>query len=243
MSEDNVGLRLKKVREEHGISLEDAYSTTKIHPKILKAIEENRLSDIPSSLYIKGFLRTYADFLGVDSVKVLEDFSRMCPEQLKPEYPLQSEKEAVGLAKNYFSITLFYVIGIVVVFLIAFIVPNKLFKSHNAQTVKNKSVVSATPQSVSPLKKSEVLSLTMRSRADVWIQVKADGKLIYKNIFKKGSIKNIEAFERVDLWVGNADVLILELNNQRLKIPAKGVVKGIVITASGIRIEKTKNRK
>lgn len=60
-----IGARLKKARLEKGISLEDAQKKTKIHLNILKAIEEDNLSNI-SPIYIKGFLKIYSKFLSVD---------------------------------------------------------------------------------------------------------------------------------------------------------------------------------
>jgi len=62
---ESAGARLKKLRLEKGLSLEDVYKKTKIHLSILKSIEEDNLVGI-SPIYIKGFLKIYCGLLGVD---------------------------------------------------------------------------------------------------------------------------------------------------------------------------------
>ncbi|MFH0855747.1 MAG: RodZ domain-containing protein [Candidatus Omnitrophota bacterium] len=61
-----IGEKLKKIRQEKGLSLEEAHKKTKIHVNILKAIEGDSLTDL-SPVYLKGFLKIYCNFLGVDS--------------------------------------------------------------------------------------------------------------------------------------------------------------------------------
>jgi cytoskeletal protein RodZ len=62
---DQTGAALKKLRLEKGISLEEVHKKTKIHPNILKAIEGDSLTNL-SPIYLKGFLKIYCNFLGVD---------------------------------------------------------------------------------------------------------------------------------------------------------------------------------
>jgi len=65
MITDLAGARLKQVRLDKGLSIEEVHKKTKIHLDILKAIEEGGLINF-SPVYIKGFLKIYCQFLGVD---------------------------------------------------------------------------------------------------------------------------------------------------------------------------------
>ncbi len=78
------GSILRRCREFHGITLEEASETTKIGISHLKALEEDRIRDFANQAYLKGFLRIYATFLGLNS----DDVSRMY-EKL---FGVQSEK-------------------------------------------------------------------------------------------------------------------------------------------------------
>jgi cytoskeletal protein RodZ len=67
------GAILKRCREFHDISLEEACETTKIGVSHLKALEEDRIGEFANLVYLKGFLRIYATYLGLNA----DDMSRM----------------------------------------------------------------------------------------------------------------------------------------------------------------------
>ena len=65
MSIEPIGEKLKKIRQTKGLSLEEVHKKTKIHINILKAIEGESLTNL-SPIYLKGFLKIYCNFLGLD---------------------------------------------------------------------------------------------------------------------------------------------------------------------------------
>jgi cytoskeletal protein RodZ len=67
------GSILRRCREFHNITLEEASETTKIGISHLKALEEDQISEFANQAYLKGFLRIYATYLGLNS----EDVARM----------------------------------------------------------------------------------------------------------------------------------------------------------------------
>ena len=62
-----LGEKLKKLRSERRISLGEVSKYTRIQIKYLEYLEEGRYDKLPADVYIKGFLKNYADFLSVDS--------------------------------------------------------------------------------------------------------------------------------------------------------------------------------
>jgi cytoskeletal protein RodZ len=64
--QDFKGSELKKIREERNIPLEQVASDTRIRLSILQDLEDNAYSELSSSTQAKGFLRLYAQYLGVD---------------------------------------------------------------------------------------------------------------------------------------------------------------------------------
>lgn len=76
-SSNSPGAVLKRCREFHGLSLEEASETTKIGVSYLKALEEDRISEFANLTYLKGFLRIYATYLGLNS----DDMARMYDKQ------------------------------------------------------------------------------------------------------------------------------------------------------------------
>ncbi len=63
----SVGTTLRICRESRGLSLEEAAEATKISKNFLRALEEDRLNDISSPAYLKGFIRTYSNYLGLEA--------------------------------------------------------------------------------------------------------------------------------------------------------------------------------
>ncbi len=68
------GYRLKEIREEQNIRLEDIAQTTKIQAQTLKYIEAEKYEKLPPEVYIKGFVTSYAKCLSLDSKKVAAEY-------------------------------------------------------------------------------------------------------------------------------------------------------------------------
>lgn len=70
----DIGQRLRSAREEREVSLEMAESETKIRRKYLEALEDGREVDLPGEVYLKGFLRTYGNYLDLDGTALVEEY-------------------------------------------------------------------------------------------------------------------------------------------------------------------------
>lgn len=74
ISTRNIGETLRQARTSKNISIEDASNQVKIRAKYIRALEDNNQSDIPASVYVRGYLRSYAEFLGLSADDILQDF-------------------------------------------------------------------------------------------------------------------------------------------------------------------------
>jgi beta-lactam-binding protein with PASTA domain/transcriptional regulator with XRE-family HTH domain len=74
MDDKSVGAMLRAAREAQGITLAKAETATRIRQKYLAALEENRSEDLPEPVFVKGFIRNYAIFLGLDPEHMLEQY-------------------------------------------------------------------------------------------------------------------------------------------------------------------------
>jgi cytoskeleton protein RodZ len=63
---ESPGRYLKTERESRNLSLRDVFKSTRINERLLKAIEEDKYELLSSPVYVKGFLDTYARYLGLD---------------------------------------------------------------------------------------------------------------------------------------------------------------------------------
>ena len=71
---EEIGRRLREAREARGIALATAEDETKIRRKYIEALESGREADLPGEAYLKGFLRTYGNYLGLDGPAMVEAY-------------------------------------------------------------------------------------------------------------------------------------------------------------------------
>jgi cytoskeleton protein RodZ len=102
-----IGNSLREARERQGLEYPQIELATKIRAKYIRALEDEHFEVLPTGTYIKGFLRSYAEFLGLDgqlyvdeynSRNVVESFDDM-PQRRPPRRHERSvEKKVVLLA-------------------------------------------------------------------------------------------------------------------------------------------------
>ena len=71
-----LGEKLQKMRNEKRLSLGEISRATKIQVKYLEYLENNDYDKLPASVYVKGFLRSYAAYLGVNENSLIKSFER-----------------------------------------------------------------------------------------------------------------------------------------------------------------------
>lgn len=75
-----IGEALRAARERAGITLADAAAETRIRQSFLAALEREEFDHLGGDVYVKGFLRSYARFLGLDPDPFVEAFVQVRPE-------------------------------------------------------------------------------------------------------------------------------------------------------------------
>lgn len=71
--EGKVGRVLERARKDRGLSLEEAERATKIRKRYLVGLEDDDYTVLPDAVYAQGFLKTYANFLGLDGAELSRD--------------------------------------------------------------------------------------------------------------------------------------------------------------------------
>jgi cytoskeleton protein RodZ len=93
----DIGTTLREARIRARIDISEVEARTKIRAKYLRAIENEEWDLLPGPVYVKSFLRTYGDFLGVDSRLLVDEFKRRyerpADQDLRPISSLGRERE------------------------------------------------------------------------------------------------------------------------------------------------------
>jgi Helix-turn-helix domain len=70
-----IGNSLREARLRQGLDFGDVELATKIRAKYIRALEEEEFEVLPAGTYIKGFLRSYAEFLGLDGQLYVDEYN------------------------------------------------------------------------------------------------------------------------------------------------------------------------
>jgi cytoskeleton protein RodZ len=85
-----VGATLREARTDRGVDLSEVEAATKIRRRFLAAIENEAWDVLPDPAYAAGFVRAYADYLGLDGARMAAE----CPLQPSPPLPRSETRRA-----------------------------------------------------------------------------------------------------------------------------------------------------
>ena len=87
-----IGPALREARERRGLAFGDVEADTAIRTRYIRALEEEQFHVLPGATYTKGFLRAYADYLGLDGQLFIDEFnSRHHDARAPQEQPIASQ--------------------------------------------------------------------------------------------------------------------------------------------------------
>jgi hypothetical protein len=87
-----IGNSLREARERQGLGYPEIELATKIRAKYIRALEEEDFTSLPGDAYIRGFLRTYADYLGLDSDVYVDEYASRFITSWRDELPPRPER-------------------------------------------------------------------------------------------------------------------------------------------------------
>src|SRR5438105_15907715 len=91
-----IGNSLREARLRQKLDFPEIEQAVKVRAKYLRALEEEEFDILPASTYVKGFLRAYADFLGLDGQLYVDEYnSRFVANDEHFTHPLRTRRSNV----------------------------------------------------------------------------------------------------------------------------------------------------
>ncbi|MCX7661230.1 MAG: helix-turn-helix domain-containing protein, partial [Candidatus Omnitrophica bacterium] len=222
---ENIAKILKARRQERRISLEETHQKTKIPLKFLQAIEEEQIPEM-NPVYLKGFLKIYCNFLGLNYQELLEKISEQIQKESKKESPLFADtqiKLKIWKAPSLKIIVIFLIVIIFISGLFIFGFKTRrtriaLRESKETENLKSptsfpKTIEWPTPQAKSAIP-AKTIKVRIRARQDCWLKATVDGKVVFQSVLKKGRFEVWEANKEIELSLGNAGGVELYVNEK-----------------------------
>lgn len=87
-----IGTELKRLREQKGLTLEEVHQALKIRIRYLEAIEAGDVGALPGIVYARGFIKSYAEFLGINGQELLDTYAT--PAQAAETAPIEKTRSS-----------------------------------------------------------------------------------------------------------------------------------------------------
>lgn len=242
----SLGIRLRELREAKGVSLDDIARSTRVGKRHLEALETDNWSELPSPVFVKGFIRAYCEFLEGSPDEALAEYRMAVGETVKPER-LQTaahSQPSRRFGPLMVSLVLFIALGGSLFALRTGLKGSQLPAPVRANTESAPApapVAAATLPPVQPAptaameEKPAAQRLVVRAIEPTWIRVQVDEGQVAEELMQVGAVREWTAAKKFVITVGNAGGLEVDLNGRRMPpLGAKGaVIQRLVLPAEG----------
>lgn len=281
-----IGRVLREAREARNLTIQAVEEATKIRRKYLEALEGGREADLPGEVYLKGFLRSYGNYLGLDGAGLVEQYKQEQEAQSasqqpvgadararKPEKPAaEQSQEGQRPAFTFAQVGLFEKMvkraGLLVVLAAVaggviwagWVIGGQIGKQAEPAAETPKPTTPQTtpppqtkkPDPPAPPKVPEPAKVQMAAPIDgsiswtvpaneirvklkfegtVWMQAVVDGKELPDEMVPSGQTREFKGSKNVQVRLGWADAVSVEVNGQSFGNPAKSGPWNWVFTA------------
>jgi cytoskeletal protein RodZ len=239
----DIGTTLREARIRARIDMSEVEARTKIRAKYLRAIENEEWDLLPGPVYVKSFLRTYGDFLGLDSRTLVDEYKRQyerpSDHELRPISSLSRERERAARGPR---IPPWLIVGVVLVGIVAalyFVGSNNNNSSSNNPTTPTTAANQPSQHRKAHKKKQQhksapakpktvTLQLVPTSTVYVCVTNGAGTPLIAGRTFAAGETIPTEKASKLLITLGNSSVQ-MKVNGKTVQV-ANGSPIGYSIT-------------
>jgi hypothetical protein len=193
-----IGGSLREARLKRGLSPADVQKAIRIRDRYLQALEEERWELLPGDAYVKGFLRTYADYLGLDGSLYVEEYNSRFSQPDEPQLVPQRFERRGRRAGGVGFLRPLVIIGLIVA-VVAAVAAWQLSGSSNPKqsTPPTTTTPTTTAAHTTPKKKHEkkhvavalpsrAVVVASRGNAWLWVRSGANGPTVYQGTLLQG---------------------------------------------------------
>ena len=243
-----IGNSLREARLRQGFDLARVEDDTKIRAKYLQGLEDERFDVLPSETYVKGFLRTYADYLGLDGQLYVDEFNSRFATAEEPFVTAVSRPRRRSVSESSFVVVVLAgIVAVGVLVVVAFTLGNEGAQDPRANlanapaTAPPPAATTAPPPAPATGRRPTTAKLVLTAaRGDCWVAVRAgapDGELLFSGTMYRGESKRFRAKR---LWLefgdGPSENLNVRLNGKRVRgFPTNAPV--VLVTPRGVRAQ------
>jgi len=242
-----LGNSLREARLRQALDFPEVEQATKIRPKYLRALEDEQFDILPGQTYVKGFLRTYAEYLGLDGQLYVDEYNSRYI-HVDEETPLRARSASSRRVAPRFesSVVLVALAAIGVLTLLVFAAwkfgtdtPPTAIPDFSTQPPA--AAPTANRQTRTPAARRVRMTVT-GALGDSWLEVyagSAGGKLLFRGTVEAGEGKGFlrfgteRAYRRYFVRMGRPQNLRIRVNGRVVRLPRRSNA-AVHVTAGGV---------
>ncbi len=236
-----IGSKLRQLREERQISIEDISLRTSIQPKSIQAIEAGQIERLPEPIYVRSMVKRYADSLGLDGLVISQQVPTWDPEvatfdpvtkiqvtgfhapvQLKPN---QTTGLNVPVKIKPIYIYMGYTLAIIAICAGTSNLLNDATKPlpNTIESIKPNPTIKTTVVPVSAAQTLPVAGVQVGVvvKSPTWAQIGIDGTTKFTGNLQAGMQMSWIATKQITINTNNAGGLLVSQDKQPLKVLGK----------------------
>ncbi|MHB8641938.1 MAG: helix-turn-helix domain-containing protein [Gaiellaceae bacterium] len=228
-----IGASLREARLRQGLEFVQAEAGTKIRGKYLRALEDEQFAVLPAQTYVKGFLRSYAEYLGLDGQLYVDEFnSRYVANEEEP--PIRARRTAAPRRARRIQsgVLLATLVGIALVTALVIAAWTSGSPSHQnlpGVTPPQKQTPVVTPTITAP----KIVLTALRRTSLLSVRVGGpNGRVLLSN--EPLAAGQVKRFTTKRLWIntGTPENLRITVNGAPVSVPTGP--RPFVVTARGV---------
>jgi hypothetical protein len=231
-----IGTSLREARLRKQIDIPEAEQGTKIRGKYLRALEDEQFEILPSPTYVKGFLRSYAEYLGLDGQLYVDEYNSRYVAGEDAAEAFRARRREVSRARTpahrrFEKGFVLAALGAIAVVTALVIAAWKFGGSSNSPQIQNLGSRANAPRVAAPGAK-----LVLRAvRSGTYVAVHAGaptGKILFQGTLERG---HPQAFRPRALWltVDAPENLRISLGGHNLAMPRPHKPVSLLVTRTG----------
>jgi hypothetical protein len=218
----DIGSSLREARERQNLDFAALEERTKIRPKYLRALEDERFDLLPAPTYVRGFLRSYAEALGLDGQPFVDEYNsrftvgeddaplraRRVPAQRRSRAPRESRMAAVAL--------------VAIAIAAALVIAAWRFGGPESENVPGLATQGSDTATQIAKARGTARLVVRATDGSSWMEVRAStpaGKLLYSGTLEQGQRKSFEG-RALQLALAEPDNVLVRVNGNRVDLPA-----------------------